>query len=230
MKKTLAILLALCMLLGLVPAMAEVNLAGTYALDAAPLGMPMTVYLIVKEDNTFLLTNKLEGGAEKGAGMIGGEDGVYMMLYDGSTEEDFAVFGLDKATAMESFRQNDTYVLIFPGVYTHEIDLVMTENSIASFSELSEDTLNQSAALMDTVLSGMGCTVEKHDLYTVNGHRYIRTWYTAAGSEGLTYVMQYYTIENNKAVVYRMFAYTGSPISQDMETVLYDLVANVQYD
>ena len=69
MKKTLAILLALCMLLGLVPAMAEVNLAGTYALDAAPLGMPMTVYLIVKEDNTFLLTNKLEGGAEKGTGI-----------------------------------------------------------------------------------------------------------------------------------------------------------------
>ena len=41
-------------------------LAGTYLLDASPLGMPLTVYLIIGEDGTFRLTNKPEGGADKG--------------------------------------------------------------------------------------------------------------------------------------------------------------------
>ncbi|MBE5784158.1 MAG: copper resistance protein NlpE [Clostridiales bacterium] len=97
MKKTLAILLALCLMLGMVPAMAEESLAGTYVLDASPLGMPLNVYLTIDENNNFQWTNKLEGGSNKGSGMIGSEDGTYMMLYSDSTADQMktATFQLD---------------------------------------------------------------------------------------------------------------------------------------
>ena len=62
-------------------------LAGTYLLDASPLGMPLTVYLIIGEDGTFRLTNKPEGGADKGNGKIGSQDGLYLMVYSDSTNE-----------------------------------------------------------------------------------------------------------------------------------------------
>lgn len=106
MKKTLAILLALCMMLCMAPAMAEESLAGTYVLDASPLGMPLNVYLTIKEDNTFAWTNKLEGGSDKGTGMIGGENGTYMMLYDGSTADAMktATFTLDGQNLVFSTR------------------------------------------------------------------------------------------------------------------------------
>lgn len=87
MKKILAMLLSLCLLLGVCPAMAEESLAGTYVLDAAPLGMPLQIYLIIDENNNFQWTNKLEGGSDKGNGMIGNEGDVYMMLYSDSTAE-----------------------------------------------------------------------------------------------------------------------------------------------
>ena len=87
MKKTLAFFLSLCLLLGLTPVLAEESLAGTYVLDASGLGMPLQVYLIIDEDNNFQWTNKPEGGTDKGAGMIGGEDGTYMMLYNDSTAD-----------------------------------------------------------------------------------------------------------------------------------------------
>lgn len=87
MKKILAMLLSLCLMLGLCPALAEDSLAGTYVLDASPLGMPLQVYLIIDENQNFQWLNKLEGGTDKGQGMIGNEDGVYMMLYSDSTAE-----------------------------------------------------------------------------------------------------------------------------------------------
>lgn len=87
MKKLLAFLLSLCLLLGLTPALAEESLAGTYVLDASALGMPLQVYLIIDADNNFQWTNKPEGGADKGTGMIGGEGGTYMMLYSDSTAD-----------------------------------------------------------------------------------------------------------------------------------------------
>lgn len=87
MKKMLAMILFLCLLLCAVPTMAEVNLAGTYILDASPLGMPMKMYLIINEANEFQWTNKLEGGVDKGNGTIGAKDGTYVMLYSDSTNE-----------------------------------------------------------------------------------------------------------------------------------------------
>lgn len=68
-------------------ALAEETLAGAYLLDATPLGMPITVYLIIDENGSFQLTNKLEGGADKGSGQIGSQDGLYLMLYSDSTND-----------------------------------------------------------------------------------------------------------------------------------------------
>ena len=63
------------------------GLAGAYLLDAAPLGMPMTVYLIIDENDHFQWTNRLQDGADKGNGQIGSQDGLYLMLYSDSTNE-----------------------------------------------------------------------------------------------------------------------------------------------
>lgn len=97
MKKMLAMILFLCLLLCAVPTMAEVNLAGTYILDASPLGMPMKMYLIINEANEFQWTNKLEGGVDKGNGTIGAKDGTYVMLYSDSTNENLktATFNME---------------------------------------------------------------------------------------------------------------------------------------
>lgn len=106
MKKTLAILLSLILMLSMVPAVAEESLAGTYVLDASPLGMPLNIYLIIDENNNFQWTNKLEGGADKGNGMIGSEGGVYMMLYSDSTPENMktATFTLEGQNLVFSTR------------------------------------------------------------------------------------------------------------------------------
>ena len=86
LKGILCLALAAMLLLG-TAAMAEESLAGTYLLDASPLGMPITVYLIIDENDHFLLTNKLEGGADKGNGQIGSQDDLYLMVYSDSTNE-----------------------------------------------------------------------------------------------------------------------------------------------
>ena len=98
MKKFLAILLMAAMLCMNLPAMADVfALAGTYELDAAPLGMPLKVYIIIHEDGTFQMSNKPVDGADKGNGTIGEKDGTYVMLYSDSTNEKVksATFTLD---------------------------------------------------------------------------------------------------------------------------------------
>ena len=98
MKKFLAILLMAAMLCMGLPAMAEgFALAGTYELDAAPLGMPLKVYIIINDDGTFQMSNKPVDGADKGNGTIGEKDGTYVMLYSDSTNEKVksATFTLD---------------------------------------------------------------------------------------------------------------------------------------
>jgi len=106
MKKMLALIVSLCLLLSAVPALAEVNLAGTYVLDASPLGMPMKMYLIIDEANHFQWTNKLEGGVDKGNGEIGSKDGTYVMKYSDSTNENLkmATFTVEKGALVFSTR------------------------------------------------------------------------------------------------------------------------------
>ncbi|NLX82429.1 MAG: hypothetical protein GXZ04_01220 [Clostridiales bacterium] len=62
-------------------------LAGTYVLDASPLGMPLTVYLMVDGEGNFSWTNKLVDGSDKGHGVIGAEGDTYLLLYSDSTPE-----------------------------------------------------------------------------------------------------------------------------------------------
>jgi len=106
MKKLLALIVSLCLLLGAVPALAEENLAGTYILDASPLGMPLKIYLNIDENNNFQWTNKLEGGVDKGHGTIGAEDGTYVMLYSDSTNDNLkmATFTVESGALVFSTR------------------------------------------------------------------------------------------------------------------------------
>lgn len=98
MKKTVRTVLSLMLAMLLTAGMAMVGLAsdeaatvediaGTYLLDATPLGMPLQVYILIHEDGTFNLTNKLEDGDDKGSGRVGGSDGTFMFLYSDSTNE-----------------------------------------------------------------------------------------------------------------------------------------------
>ena len=63
------------------------DIAAAYQIDAAPLGMPLQVYLIIREDGSFQLTNRLEGGDDKGSGQVGRSGDTYMLLYSDSTAE-----------------------------------------------------------------------------------------------------------------------------------------------
>ena len=63
------------------------DIAATYLVDASPLGMPLQVYLTIKEDGTFQLSNKAEGGEDKGSGKVGKSGDTYMLLYSDSTTE-----------------------------------------------------------------------------------------------------------------------------------------------
>ena len=83
MKKALAILLTLLMAVGLLAGCSQTgkdssgstssgsssegamaDIAGTYVLDGTPLGMPLQVYIVIKADGTFQLSNKQTGGDE----------------------------------------------------------------------------------------------------------------------------------------------------------------------
>ena len=86
MKNLLCVLAAAMLLLGVCLA-EDMDLAGTYQLDASPLGMPITVYVVIDADGNFQWTNKLEGGADKGSGKIGSQDGLYLMVYSDSTND-----------------------------------------------------------------------------------------------------------------------------------------------
>ena len=89
MKRNLALLLALVLFVSLsLTGMAEPDLAaleGSYIMDASALGMPMSVYLVVNAQGGFTWTNKLEGGTDKGNGVIGAEGDTYLLLYSDST-------------------------------------------------------------------------------------------------------------------------------------------------
>lgn len=109
MKKTMAVLvsaLMLCLLCLACVAAEGASLAGTYQLDASPLGMPLNVYLTVDENNAFQWTNKLEDGVDKGYGTIGEQDGLYMMVYSDSTNDALktATFTLDGVNLLFSTR------------------------------------------------------------------------------------------------------------------------------
>jgi hypothetical protein len=65
----------------------DAGLTGTYILDATPLGMPLQIYLHIKEDDTFQWTNTQTGGDDKGNGVIGKSGDTYLLFYSDSTTE-----------------------------------------------------------------------------------------------------------------------------------------------
>ena len=101
----LCILTALLLLAGCTLA-EEAPLAGTYQLDASPLGMPLTVYLTIDENNAFQWSNKQTDGQDKGSGTIGTQDGLYLMLYSDSTNDQVktATFTVDGGKLLFSTR------------------------------------------------------------------------------------------------------------------------------
>jgi hypothetical protein len=67
------------------------HLVGQYYVDLSPGGMPMIVFLEIRADESFELTNAFEGGDSRGAGVIAGLDGTYMLLYDNDSRATFTV-------------------------------------------------------------------------------------------------------------------------------------------
>lgn len=63
------------------------ELPGEYAIDMSKLGMALTVYLRIDEDNNFTLAANRQFAADRGKGTIGELDGTYLMIYSDSTPE-----------------------------------------------------------------------------------------------------------------------------------------------
>ena len=68
------------------------DVTGWYFVDLHDAGMPMVVFLEIKEDETFTLFNRLDDGDDRGNGIISGLDGTFMLLYsDGDRRATFTI-------------------------------------------------------------------------------------------------------------------------------------------
>lgn len=109
MKRLVSVMIALILVLALCLGYASADVAaleGTYTIDATPLGMPLTVFLMIDSNGNFQLTNKAENGADKGHGQIGEQDGLFLMVYSDSTNDALktATFTLEGSNLLFSTR------------------------------------------------------------------------------------------------------------------------------
>lgn len=94
MKKFVLLLLSLVMAAALAlgftacdggkddPEVTPIDVAGEYAIDLSEAGMPMTVYLQIKDDGAFMFAPDMEFAASKSDGTVSKlSDGGYMMLF-----------------------------------------------------------------------------------------------------------------------------------------------------
>ena len=94
MKKFVLLLLSLVMAAALVlgftacdggkddPEVTPIDVAGEYSIDLSEAGMPMTVYLQIKDDGAFMFAPDMEFAASKSDGTVSKlSDGGYMMLF-----------------------------------------------------------------------------------------------------------------------------------------------------
>lgn len=65
----------------------EYELPGEYAIDLSNLGMALTFYLRIDEENNFLLSANKFFSDDRGSGVIGELEGTYMMIYSDSTPD-----------------------------------------------------------------------------------------------------------------------------------------------
>ncbi len=63
------------------------ELPGEYAIDLGKLGMALTFYLRIDEENNFLLSANRSFSDDRGSGVIGELEGTYMMIYADSTPD-----------------------------------------------------------------------------------------------------------------------------------------------
>src|SRR5690554_12598 len=63
------------------------ELAGEYEIDISNLGMALTFYLKIDDDDNFILSPSRDFSQDRGRGTIGELDGTYMMIYHDSTPE-----------------------------------------------------------------------------------------------------------------------------------------------
>ncbi len=103
MKKFVLLLLSLVMAAALAlgftacdgggddPDVTPIDVAGEYSIDLSEAGMPMTVYLQIKDDGAFMFAKDMEFSASKSDGTVSQlSDGRYMMLFanvDGEAAE-----------------------------------------------------------------------------------------------------------------------------------------------
>ena len=174
------------------------SLTGTYMLDANALGMPLQVYLLIDENNSFRFSDKKEGGSDKGHGTIGKNGDLYMLIYSDSTTDapKTATFTVSGGTLTFSTRvlygnsgfapnEEDPDNIIYPQAkgliyeeYLHEyVAELHTNNSTTSYSL----TLSYGAQYSLKSVSDTGEAVDKGS-FSVEGDRI-----TLVSSRGNTY-------------------------------------------
>lgn len=156
------------------------EIAATYQIDAAPLGMPLQVYLIIQEDGAFQLTNRLDGGDDKGSGKVGRSGDTYMLLYSDSTADasktsTFTVSGKQLVFSTKLFYGSSGFA---PNLEDAGNPIYPTAKAMVYTDYLGDyaGTLEETVAAMNTTLTyactltlGYGAEYTFESLYSVMG-------------------------------------------------------------
>jgi len=202
------------------------DIAGTYQIDATPLGMPLQVYLTIQEDGTFQLTNRLEGGDDKGSGKVGRSGDTYMLVYsdssaDASKTSTFTVSGKQLVFSTQLYYGSASFA---PNTEDPQNVLYPVAKAMAYTEYLGDyaGVLEEEVAAMGATLTysctltlGYGAEYTFESLYTVMGSEQV---YTQSGTFAIESGKLTLTPEEGEA--------SEGTISEDKTIAIQSLVSN----
>lgn len=152
----------------------------------------------------------------------------FVVLTRNTEDAVFTVYGMDKATIVDSMVANDTYMIIFPGDFSYEIDVAMAANTIDSFNAHSKQELMEALPGVMGTLEAQGVTFDNGEFYTNGRDHYLRLFYHVP-SEIPTYAVQYYTVQHYQAINFRLFTYAAEATAEQLaeyERVMENVIFN----
>lgn len=143
----------------------------------------------------------------------------------------YTMLGMGKDAMTAAMEAQSTYMVIYPFDWNMEINVVMTENVLESLDDIDDASMELVVRVIKQALENEGVTVTDYDVYPIGNEKYFRHFYTAnAGNGNVNYAMQYYTIRNHKGIVLRMFSYEGTPLTEEQQALLQQIVDGAVYN
>ncbi len=130
----------------------ESSLYGNYSLDLNTVGMPLTIYLSLKGDDTFLFSNTTLFETVKSKGTLTKGEGKYVMVYDQVNGEDKSVS--DGLVSEFIFDGKDTLTFTSDFIYYGSTSHVLTKNEsdstkILTAKRITDDSIGKEEAKSD---------------------------------------------------------------------------------